>query len=198
MSTPCDKCGAPATVYITDVVANRPEAAKQRSLCRQCAEHEGAVGNVEVDKMSAIKSFGESLGPVFSMIPQLTDRARMIFAMANQMAVSHGSVITPACILAGLIKEGTGTGVGILKQLGVDAEALNYSVISQLDSSSSGETKSLILKADAEAKRLGHGCVGSEHLLLALTQSDDDVVSTILLEYGVSASKVEALITAGE
>ncbi|MDD4699898.1 MAG: ATP-dependent Clp protease ATP-binding subunit, partial [Oscillospiraceae bacterium] len=49
-------------------------------------------------------------------------------------------------------------------------------------------------KAITSAERLGHTYVGSEHLLLGLTQTEDCVAAGLLAEKGATADKIEELI----
>jgi len=49
-------------------------------------------------------------------------------------------------------------------------------------------------KAITAAEQLGHTYVGSEHLLLGLTQTEDCVAAGLLSEKGVTAEKIEELI----
>ena len=55
------------------------------------------------------------------MFERFTDRARKVMALANQEAISVGyEYIGTEHILLGLLKEGSGVGANVLKNLGVD------------------------------------------------------------------------------
>ena len=57
------------------------------------------------------------------MFGRFTDRARKVFALANQEAQRFNHEFRGTeHILLGLVKEGSGVGVNILKNLGVDLE----------------------------------------------------------------------------
>ena len=55
-----------------------------------------------------------------NMFERFTDRARKVFALANQEAqrLSHEYIGTEH-VLLGLVREGTGVGANVLKNLGV-------------------------------------------------------------------------------
>ena len=59
------------------------------------------------------------------MFGRFTDRARKVFALANQEAqrLNHEFVGTEH-ILLGLVKEGSGVGANVLKNLGVELEGV--------------------------------------------------------------------------
>jgi Clp amino terminal domain, pathogenicity island component len=54
----------------------------------------------------------------------------------------------------------------------------------------------VLAQSEEEAKRLGHGFVGTEHLLLSLFDSPDGVAAQVLAESGITKSVVETQIVA--
>ena len=50
----------------------------------------------------------------------------------------------------------------------------------------------VVARAQDESRSLGHGYVGTEHLLLALTRDDDGVAARVLADAGVSGDDVRA------
>ncbi len=56
--------------------------------------------------------------------------------------------------------------------------------------------RNVLAQSEAEAQRLGHGFVGTEHLLLALFDSPDGVAAQVLGESGITKSMVETQIVA--
>ena len=56
--------------------------------------------------------------------------------------------------------------------------------------------RSVLAQSEEEAHRLGHGFVGTEHLLLALFESPDGLAAQLLRETGITRSMVETQIVA--
>ena len=54
--------------------------------------------------------------------------------------------------------------------------------------------RSVLAQSQEEAQRLGHGFVGTEHLLLALFESPDGVAARVLGEFGITRSMAETQI----
>ena len=113
------------------------------------------------------------------MLERFTDRARKVIALANQEAqrFNHKYVGTEHLLL-GLVKEGSGVGVTVLKNLGADIKKLRSEfeklVKSGPDIVTIGKlpqtprAKRIIEYALEEARSLNHNYVGTEHILLAL------------------------------
>ena len=53
-----------------------------------------------------------------------------------------------------------------------------------------------LAQSEQEAHRLGHGFVGTEHLLLALFDAPDGLAAQVLSEAGITRSKIEAQVLA--
>jgi hypothetical protein len=56
--------------------------------------------------------------------------------------------------------------------------------------------RTVLGKSEIEARRLGHGFVGTEHLLLALFESPDGVAARVLGEAGITKSATEIQVLA--
>jgi ATP-dependent Clp protease ATP-binding subunit ClpA len=56
--------------------------------------------------------------------------------------------------------------------------------------------KNVVIKSETEAHRLGHGFVGTEHILLALFDVPDGLAMRVLDEVGVSKPMVEEQVLA--
>ncbi len=56
--------------------------------------------------------------------------------------------------------------------------------------------RNVLAQSEEEARRLGHGFVGTEHLLLALFDSPDGLAAQLLGETGITRSMVETRIVA--
>ena len=113
------------------------------------------------------------------MFERFTDRARKVMALANQEAqrFNHEYIGTEH-ILLGLVKEGSGVGANVLKNLDVDLRKVRLEVEKLVHSGPDMVTmgklpqtpraKKVIEYAIEEARNLNHNYVGTEHLLLGL------------------------------
>src|SRR4030042_7216391 len=111
------------------------------------------------------------------MFERFTDRARKVMALANQEAqrFNHEYIGTEH-ILLGLVKEGSGVGATVLKNLDVDIKKLRLEVEKQVKTGPDMVTmgklpqtpraKKVIEYAIEEARSLNHNYVGAENLLL--------------------------------
>ena len=121
----------------------------------------------------------------------VTPRARRSLAIALHQARSAGRrEITPDDVLRGLSAEPEGVAGRVLRGLPASrpSSALSGSAPARLLRGSRRATAGLLRSAEAEARRLGHSYVGTEHLLLALLRSDSPALQALL---GVSAESVE-------
>jgi hypothetical protein len=57
-------------------------------------------------------------------------------------------------------------------------------------------TRRVVVLAQEEAAELGHGRVGTEHLLLGLVRAEDEVVAPVLAESGITLEPLRALVAA--
>ena len=106
-----------------------------------------------------------------------------------------------AHILMALIEQEKGVPAEILNELGLNIDVLHSRVHSMLENADKTAGSSnqiyetprlneLFVRADTEAKRLNDEFIGSEHLLVALTQEDTGEVSEVLEEFDISTEKV--------
>src|SRR5437763_3581357 len=113
------------------------------------------------------------------MFERFTDRARKVFALANQEAqrFNHEYIGTEH-ILLGLVKEGSGVGANVLKNLGVDLRKVRLEVEKLVKSGPAMVTMGKLPQtpraekvmgcAIEEARRVSRNYVGTEYLLLGL------------------------------
>ena len=139
------------------------------------------------------------------MFERFTDRARKVMALANQEAqrFNHEYIGTEH-ILLGLVKEGSGVGANVLKNLEVDLRKVRLEVEKLVKSGPDMVTmgklpqtpraKKVIEYAIEEARQLNHNYVGTEHLLLALLEHDS--TRTVLGDLGVTRAGVEPVLAA--
>ena len=141
------------------------------------------------------------------MYERFTDRARKVMLLANQEAqrFNHEYIGTEH-ILLGLVKEGSGVGANVLKNLGVDLRKIRLEVEKLVQSGpdmvtlgklpQTPRTKKVIDYAMEEARNLNHNYVGTEHILLGLLREQEGVAPQILMNLGLSLEKARAEILA--
>ena len=122
------------------------------------------------------------------MFERFTDRARKVMGLANQEAqrFNHEYIGTEH-VLLGLVKEGTGVGANVLKNLDVDLHKVRMEVERLVKSGpemvSMGKlphtprAKKVVEYAIEEARNLNHNYVGTEHLLLGLLREREGLAA---------------------
>src|SRR6201991_908776 len=135
------------------------------------------------------------------MFERFTDRARKVMALANQEAqrFNHEYIGTEH-ILLGLVKEGSGVGATVLKNLDIDLRKVRLEVEKLVKSGPDMVTmgklpqtpraKKVIEYAIEEARNLNHNYVGTEHLLLGLLREHDGVAAQVLMNLGLKLEEV--------
>src|SRR5947199_1481119 len=135
------------------------------------------------------------------MFERFTDRARKVMALANQEAqrFNHEYIGTEH-ILLGLVKEGSGVGASVLKNLEVDLRKVRLEVEKLVKSGPDMVTmgklpqtpraKKVIEYAIEEARNLNHNYVGTEHLLLGLLREHDGVAAQVLMNLNLKLEEV--------
>ncbi len=135
------------------------------------------------------------------MFERFTDRARKVRALANQEAQRFNhELIGTEHILLGLVKEGTGVGANVLKNLDVDLGKVRMEVERLVKSGPETVTlaklpmtpraKKVFEYAIDEAKGLNHNYVGTEHILLGLLRETEGVAAQILMNMGLKLEEV--------
>jgi len=122
-------------------------------------------------------------------------------ALANQEAqrFNHEYIGTEH-ILLGLVKEGSGVGANVLKNLDVDLRKVRLEVEKLVKAGPEMVTmgrlpqtpraKKVIEYAIEEARNLNHNYVGTEHLLLGLLREHDGVAAQVLMNLGLKLEEV--------
>lgn len=135
------------------------------------------------------------------MFERFTDRARKVMALANQEAqrLNHEYIGTEH-ILLGLVKEGSGVGANVLRNLDVDLRRVRLEVEKLVKAGPEMVTmgklpqtpraKKVIEYAIEEARNLNHNYVGTEHLLLGLLREHDGVAAQVLINLGLKLEDV--------
>src|SRR6202046_4206480 len=131
------------------------------------------------------------------MFERFTDRARKVMALANQEAqrFNHEYIGTEH-ILLGLVKEGSGVGANVLKNLEVDLRKVRLEVEKLVKSGPDMVTMGKLPQtprakhAIEEARNLNHNYVGTEHLLLGLLREHEGVAAQVLMNLGLKLDEV--------
>jgi len=135
------------------------------------------------------------------MFERFTDRARKVMALANQEAqrFNHEFIGTEH-ILLGLVKEGSGVGATVLKNLDVDIKKLRIEVEKLVHSGpdmvtmgklpQTPKAKKVIEYAIEEARHLNHNYVGTEHILLGLLREAEGIAAQVLMNLGLKLEEV--------
>jgi prophage maintenance system killer protein len=140
------------------------------------------------------------------MFVRFTDRARKVVVLAQEEAreLGHGSV-GPSHLLLGLLIEGDGVAAVALESLGISLEEARDQVADiagRGQGASAGRiqftpsAKQVLERALREALQLGHNYIGTEHLLLSLLASGDDVTAQVLADRGAGYDPVRERVVA--
>jgi len=130
-----------------------------------------------------------------------SSRVQMVIQFSREEALRLGhDYIGTEHLLLGLIREGEGIAVEILRNLGCDLDEIKRAVEDSVKPS--GETMTIgnipftkraekILKmAYVEAEKYKSDIIGTEHLLLALVKEKDGVAAQVLLSFDVTYDTV--------
>jgi len=138
---------------------------------------------------------------------RFNDRAKRVLALAQDEAVrfNHNYIGVEHLVL-GLIREGEGVAARVLDKLGIDLSKARSSVefiIGRGDATTapseitlSPRTKRVIELAIDEARKLGHGWVGTEHLLLGIVRESGSVGAGVIQSFGVALETVRERLIA--
>jgi ATP-dependent Clp protease ATP-binding subunit ClpC len=123
----------------------------------------------------------------------------MGFARREAQELNHEYIGTEH-ILLGLIREGNGVAAGVISSLGINLEDMRKEVLKNLTVRPKHEpsmqvpftprAKKAVELALEEAKNIGHGHVGTEHLLLALLRENEGIAPHILRTMGCRLEEV--------
>ena len=145
------------------------------------------------------------------MFERFTERARKVIILAREEAIRLGhNFVGTEHLLLGLVREGDGLAVAILKKLNVNIAAVKTEIekiVAVGNEFSPGseipftpQAKKVLEYAISEARSLGHNYIGTEHLLLGLIREGEGIASLVLRDFGVSvaAAKAQAQELLGE
>jgi ATP-dependent Clp protease ATP-binding subunit ClpA len=134
------------------------------------------------------------------MFERFTDRARQVVVLAQEEArmLNHDYIGTEH-ILLGLIHEGDGLAARSLESLGISLDAVRQQVeeiIGRGQQAPSGHipftprAKKVLELSLRESLQLGHGYIGTEHILLGLLREGDGVAAQVLVRLGADLDRV--------
>ncbi|MBB2147257.1 AAA domain-containing protein [Pedobacter sp. LMG 31464] len=126
--------------------------------------------------------------------PQVKDV--ISFSREEALRLGH-DYIGAEHLLLGLIREGDGMAIKILRSLGVDTAKLRRSIEEAVRGTSSvtvnlgnipltKQAEKVLKITYLEAKIFKSDLIGTEHLLLSILRDDDNIASQILLQYSVT------------
>jgi ATP-dependent Clp protease ATP-binding subunit ClpC len=134
------------------------------------------------------------------MYTNFTERAKNVLALAQEEAVRLGhSFVGTEHLLLGLVHEGEGVAAKALGAMNIDLASLRSMVETTIgrgqenDGKIAGYTpraKKVIELSLAEAQKLNHSYIGTEHLLLGLIDEKEGVAAQILLSMGAQGDLV--------
>ncbi len=132
-----------------------------------------------------------------------TDRVKKVMQLAREESVRLGNdYVGTEHLLLGLIREGDGVAVAVLKNLGIDLEDLARNIEKSISSSGGMMTigqmipftpraKKVLEIAAQEARSMSHKYIGTEHLLLALMKDHESAAANALASIGVEYDRVK-------
>ena len=141
------------------------------------------------------------------MLERLTDRARKVMELASEEArrLNHEYLGTEH-VLIGMIEEGTGVGVNVLKNLSVDLRTVRTEIgklikpgpepVAAGKLPQTPRLKKMIEYTAQQAHRLHHNYLGTEHLLLGLLHEGDAVAAQALKNLGLNLKQVREEVLA--
>jgi len=128
---------------------------------------------------------------------ELTDRLERVYWLARgeSIRLRHDCIGTQHLLL-GLLKEGTGVAIAVIRRLGLSEEKIK----SEVEKVVPGEVATMMMGevpytpkakramqlAAQEAERMGHKFVGTEHLLLGLIGEGEGIAAQVLSRLGIT------------
>jgi len=132
-----------------------------------------------------------------------TDRVKKVMQLAREESVRLGNdYVGTEHLLLGLIREGEGVAIAVLKNMGVELDELAKEIESSISSSGGMMTigqmipftpraKKVLEIAAQEARSMQHRYIGTEHLLLALMMDSESAAANALAAVHVEYERVK-------
>ena len=132
-----------------------------------------------------------------------TDRVKKVMQIAREESVRLGNdYVGTEHLLLGLVKEGDGVAVAVMRSMGVDLEDLSANIEKTITSTGGMMTigqmlpftpraKKVLEIAANEARAMSHKYIGTEHLLLALMKDTESAAANALAAAGLDYDRVK-------
>ncbi len=136
-----------------------------------------------------------------------TDRVKKVMQIAREESVRLGNdYVGTEHLLLGLVKEGDGVAVAVLRSMGVELDELSANIEKAITSAGGMMTigqmlpftpraKKVLEIAANEARSMSHKYIGTEHLLLALMKDTESAAANALVAAGLEYDKVKEEIS---
>lgn len=135
------------------------------------------------------------------MFEKFTDRSRRVMALANQEGTSlNHEYLNPAHILLGLMKEGNGVASKVLENLGINLDIMRKEVAKCLKPGTDlvlGKlpqdvmSRKIIDEAIKSSMEFKDNHVGTEHILMGILTTENNIALKILENLGLSKEKIK-------
>jgi len=131
------------------------------------------------------------------MFERFTERARRVIILARGEAEKYQhEYLGTEHLLLGIVREGTGTAIAVLKNLEFSQKQLESELVARMPPTEnvltlgeipfSPQAKKVLELSVEEARLLGQNYIGTEHLLLGLIKEDSGIAAQVLKSFGLS------------
>lgn len=131
------------------------------------------------------------------MFEKFTERGRKVIIYAREEAEKRqNDYLGTEHILLGLLREEEGISVAIIKKMGISVDEVRMEIERKLpygtnvltfgDIPFTPRAKKVLELAVEEARLIGHGYIGSEHLLLGILREDEGIAGRTLRAFGAN------------
>ncbi|WP_299249172.1 ATP-dependent Clp protease ATP-binding subunit [uncultured Cytophaga sp.] len=141
------------------------------------------------------------------MEAKFSNRVKEVISLSREEALRLGhDYIGAEHLLLGMIREGEGVAISLLKKLGITLDSLKKSLEDAVRGTATGNVKNLtnipltrqaekVLKITyLEAKIFKSDLIGTEHLLLSVLRDEDNVATQILHKFDISYDVIKELL----
>lgn len=141
------------------------------------------------------------------MEAKFSNRVKEVISMSREEALRLGhDYIGAEHLLLGMIREGDGVAIGLLKKLGLSMEEIRSSIELATKGSATNNVKNLqnipltrqsekVLKITyLEAKIFKSPLIGTEHLLLSILRDEENVATQILHKFNVNYEVIKEML----
>jgi ATP-dependent Clp protease ATP-binding subunit ClpC len=141
------------------------------------------------------------------MEAKFSNRVKEVISLSREEALRLGhDYIGAEHLMLGMIREGEGIAISLLKKLGVSIDALKTALEEAVKGTATGNAKNLnnipltrqaekVLKITyLEAKIFKSELIGTEHLILSILRDEDCIASQVLKKFEVSYDTIKELL----